>query len=88
VLFYCLATLAFAVASCEACVADSQIRRRPIVTSLRSWMLFFYPIAVPAYLVIARGWRGVLLTAGIWIGLYLIGWLVTNATFHAVYGSW
>ncbi|MEM1110099.1 MAG: hypothetical protein AAGH99_15545 [Planctomycetota bacterium] len=43
-----------------ACVADAKLRKRPIVRIAQLVMLFCWPIAVPAYSVVARRWIGVL----------------------------
>lgn len=46
------------------CSADAARRGRPLGHAWR-WMIFlFWFVAVPAYLVWSRGWKGVLMTVG------------------------
>ncbi|MGQ0636786.1 MAG: hypothetical protein ACT4QC_19415 [Planctomycetaceae bacterium] len=41
-----------------ACVADARILRRPLACPVRAALFFFWPIALPVYLLWSRGWWG------------------------------
>ena len=64
--------LVFAVALGSWAVVDARRRRHPIPMLARPWFFFFALLAVPAYVVWSREWRGV-------------GWVALNAVlFYAL----
>jgi tetratricopeptide (TPR) repeat protein len=72
VLLGALFTVAMASAATLWCVVDSGILGRPLVTSLHWIMFMTWPVAVPAYLVCFRKFRGFLLALGHGVGLLIV----------------
>jgi hypothetical protein len=69
------------------CVADARARGKELIWPARIGVFFFWPFAVPIYLIWSRGLRGVVtaLVAGVaWIAIMWAAFLVTG---YCVYGS-
>jgi len=67
-------------------IRDGRRRQRSIPFLSRDWLFIFANVAVPLYLIVTRGWRGV----G-WVLLHGIAWWIVYAVaesvgFAAVYG--
>lgn len=54
-----------------ACLIDARLLGRRLVCPARLGLLFAWPLAVPIYLIWARGWRG--LVAALLLGGFLVG---------------
>jgi hypothetical protein len=76
-----LYALLLATIATEWCVLDAYQRGRPIVSVVQMIMFFTWPLAVPVYLIVSRGWRGVAYAVLHAIGLY------ATATLFAI-GTW
>ncbi len=64
------------------CQSDARQRQKPLTRSLGFVMLITWPLAVPAYLIWSRGWKGLWLTLLHALLLYL------TFVFAFVLSSW
>jgi peptidoglycan/LPS O-acetylase OafA/YrhL len=76
-LVYYLSALLLACTAAGWCVVDARRRDNPLPWAVQLLAFLFWTIAVPIYLVVSRGWRG-------------LGWAALNAlalfaTFAAAY---
>jgi hypothetical protein len=54
-----LGTLLMACTAAEWCLIDSSYRGKPMTWSVQFLVFVFWSLAVPLYLIVTRGWRGV-----------------------------
>jgi hypothetical protein len=71
-LVYYLSATLLACSAGGWCAADASRSRNPMTWAVQLLTFLFWPIAVPIYLIVSRGWRG-------------LGWLILNAV--AVYAT-
>lgn len=64
------------------CVLDSRLRRKPIVSSLHWIIFFFWPIAVPMYLIGTRKLRGLGLALVHVAGLLVTAFVTASVAYH------
>ena len=84
---YLLFAAAFAVTMTYWCIVDSRVAGRPILHSFY-WLIFLlWPIAVPIYLIWARGLRGLGFALLHAIGLLGVSFIAYQVTGYLIYGN-
>jgi len=83
---YLAFALGFPLTTTYWCIVDGRILRRPVLYSFYWLIFFFWPIALPAYLVWSRKWRGFGLALVHAIGLYGVCFGAYNLAAYFVYG--
>lgn len=76
-----LLEVALAIALGTWAILDAERRGRPIVMSAQAWFLLLAYFVVPGYVIVSRGWKGLL-----WVVVHTIGFVVVSSLAYNIAG--